>query len=591
MKSKRGAFSLLMAVVAVTVIGFLVWGIASGSISKLFTGLTDTIIDRSEEEIGIAKFTVDLTANKNSLTKLETLELTLTAEDSIGRLEYVAFNPDAHPSCEFVSTEDNQHSCDSDEEKLSCSHTWEITCTQPGTYSFVGRAKVEWEQTDTSSTPVNVVFSSTVQDVSPEGYILDWLVRTIRYPEPNCACLTLLDNERSNTCGEAFIGEPNIGSPKPSDTGWETAHTNTGILAPSLPEDNVLYYVTYVYSPIEQDIRLKYKHDDNLRIWINDRLVVDDLSGDDSRQAGVQCLALTSAFEFESRTHFRKGSNRILVRLGNGLGINVGASGFYIKLTDLSGNPLQNIKVYVKEPLELTVNINSLTVSDTLELTMTTSEPNREMEWLWLNPGDDNKKCALLLGTENRYWCNGNSGERCVHTWEITCEEPGTYTFKGQAKPDDGPNIISIPVEVTFYSGDEWDVVWYNDPKNNGFFDSNKLGRGTDVLFSGPVLYDFKTDFGKGVLFNGRKDDIGLQARRSICFGDGNQVIFELGSDDGSKLYMDDDLKIDNWGDHSYSEKFFEHTFAGSSCHNFLIEYYEKRGNARIHFRAKFISS
>lgn len=152
------------------------------------------------------------------------------------------------------------------------------------------------------------------------------------------------------------------------------------------------------------------------------------------------------------------------------------------------------------------------------------------------------------------------------------------------------PSLSSEPLPG--FPKDKWNVIWYDDPKNNGFTQSNRLGsKYREYLFTGESLSDFKKDFGKKVLAYEKKDHIGLQAKSSICFEKGDKIKFNLGSDDGSRLYMDGELEIGNWGDHDYSVKSFVRVFSLNACHSFLIEYYENKGNARIHFGWHYIST
>ena len=60
---------------------------------------------------------------------------------------------------------------------------------------------------------------------------------------------------------------------------------------------------------------------------------------------------------------------------------------------------------------------------------------------------------------------------------------------------------------------------------------------------------------------------------------------FQIGSDDGSRLFFDDKLVIDNWRDQGYRRKTsgFIPVTAGS-YHQFKLEYYEATGDARLTF-------
>jgi hypothetical protein len=93
----------------------------------------------------------------------------------------------------------------------------------------------------------------------------------------------------------------------------------------------------------------------------------------------------------------------------------------------------------------------------------------------------------------------------------------------------------------------------------------------------------FDDNWGSGSVGGIRGDDIGFRSGRTIYLAAGNYT-FYLGSDDGSRLWIDGSLCIDNWGDHPYQEKSCNKSFNSSGNHQFRIDYYENRGDARVKF-------
>ncbi len=57
-------------------------------------------------------------------------------------------------------------------------------------------------------------------------------------------------------------------------------------------------------------------------------------------------------------------------------------------------------------------------------------------------------------------------------------------------------------------------------------------------------------------------------------------VTFTLGSDDGSRLFVDGALAIDGWTDHGYAETEADRVLA-AGAHAIRVEYYQKGGDAR----------
>lgn len=56
--------------------------------------------------------------------------------------------------------------------------------------------------------------------------------------------------------------------------------------------------------------------------------------------------------------------------------------------------------------------------------------------------------------------------------------------------------------------------------------------------------------------------------------------VFELASDDGSKLYLNDQLVIDNWGDHALMTKTYEMNLTAGQLYKVKVQYYENGGDA-----------
>ncbi len=122
------------------------------------------------------------------------------------------------------------------------------------------------------------------------------------------------------------------------------------------------------------------------------------------------------------------------------------------------------------------------------------------------------------------------------------------------------------------YPSDKWQRVWYKTS------DNTCLGNGPDK-----ASVKFDDNWGSGNIAYSSPDNVKFVSSRAIAFGAGSYR-FTLGSDDGSRLYIDDALVINNWADQPYTTKTYTATWAASSSHNFRIEWYENAGLARISF-------
>lgn len=58
----------------------------------------------------------------------------------------------------------------------------------------------------------------------------------------------------------------------------------------------------------------------------------------------------------------------------------------------------------------------------------------------------------------------------------------------------------------------------------------------------------------------------------------------QLASDDGSRLYLNGELIVDNWGDHSYEIKGVKVKLEAGKSYDLLIEYYDHWGEAAVRF-------
>jgi hypothetical protein len=93
----------------------------------------------------------------------------------------------------------------------------------------------------------------------------------------------------------------------------------------------------------------------------------------------------------------------------------------------------------------------------------------------------------------------------------------------------------------------------------------------------------FDHDWGTGVVFLGYDDYIGFQATMTINMTRDGPVHFMIGSDDGSRLYIDGVLKIDYWWSHGYGVKGIT-TDLSKGLHTLTLWYYDVTSGARVSF-------
>ncbi len=156
---------------------------------------------------------------------------------------------------------------------------------------------------------------------------------------------------------------------------------------------------------------------------------------------------------------------------------------------------------------------------------------------------------------------------------------------------------LSSNLSSVFVLVDGYEFVEESDESNNFAFwpeveendSSDNLSDvwSVEVVGSNETFFLNETEFDlnwkKDLIFNVSKDRVELNFSREIYFDEG-EYIFEVGSDDGSRLYVDDELVIDNWRDQSYKVKYSDVVFLSEGEHEFRVDYYEKKGNARVSF-------
>ncbi len=131
--------------------------------------------------------------------------------------------------------------------------------------------------------------------------------------------------------------------------------------------------------------------------------------------------------------------------------------------------------------------------------------------------------------------------------------------------------IFGPSCSVLSYPATEWQRVWYD-------INGNCLGNGPNEPNE-----EFNNDWGSGVLAYTLSDNIMFYSSKTISIPSTASYKFILGSDDGSRLYIDGSLKIDLWSDHGYTEKSTIMNLTAGN-HQFRIDYYERTGGARVSF-------
>lgn len=133
--------------------------------------------------------------------------------------------------------------------------------------------------------------------------------------------------------------------------------------------------------------------------------------------------------------------------------------------------------------------------------------------------------------------------------------------------------LTAAAVAITMYKP-RWRVSYYANPS----------------LFGAPAVVSTvlepDQDWGAGGPGRGVPDD-GFSARFETCLGlpAAARVDFTVGSDDGSRLFVDGESVIDAWIDHGYGTRQASIALA-QGVHSVRLEYYDRSGDARLSFAA-----
>jgi len=175
----------------------------------------------------------------------------------------------------------------------------------------------------------------------------------------------------------------------------------------------------------------------------------------------------------------------------------------------------------------------------------------------------------------------------CSHTWPVTLDFSGTdpdrpdWTFYGIAQYTDGgwggwvggiliDEVIAAACSDLSFPTTKWQRVWYD-------YDWNCLGDGPDE-----TVEQFDNNWGSGTIAYGKSDNIIFKSSRSIYFADAGIYRFTLVHDDGVKLYIDDNLEIDEWQAGSDTHRVDVNLTAG--WHDFQIDWFEATVSAGVEF-------
>src|SRR5207247_1305676 len=133
------------------------------------------------------------------------------------------------------------------------------------------------------------------------------------------------------------------------------------------------------------------------------------------------------------------------------------------------------------------------------------------------------------------------------------------------------------PPSPPSYPSASWDRVWCDSTL------TSKLADTPDQ-----AVEQFEDNWGLGIVAGIRTSDIAFRSGRNLSLNAGTYT-FTVGSDDGSRLWVDGTICADMWVNQAYTEAGCTRTFSSLGSHAVRVDYYEgiwngDGGQARVRF-------
>ena len=125
-------------------------------------------------------------------------------------------------------------------------------------------------------------------------------------------------------------------------------------------------------------------------------------------------------------------------------------------------------------------------------------------------------------------------------------------------------NAADNKIKVSYYDASEWSVL-----------PSTRLSSLTPYKVDRVETIDFHPEEGAEFATSGRSEYIGAWFKGQLQFDNGESVKLCLSSDDGSKLYINDSLVIDNDGLHSKETLCYETINLSGEVLDVEVEYFD----------------
>lgn len=135
------------------------------------------------------------------------------------------------------------------------------------------------------------------------------------------------------------------------------------------------------------------------------------------------------------------------------------------------------------------------------------------------------------------------------------------------------------PIETKYLFTDKDEKV--NGLKAEYFTNMNLEGEPAKIVVDNQINFTWND---KGPFEDFQKDNFSVRWTGYVKPEKSETFTFDVGSDDGVRLYIDDQLVIDDWTDHAYLTNSFTKDFKAGQFYKIKLEYYENGGGAIVKF-------
>ncbi|WP_407269360.1 PA14 domain-containing protein [Radiobacillus sp. PE A8.2] len=353
----------------------------------------------------------------------------------------------------------------------------------------------------------------------------------------------------------------------------KSIHYNWGNKAPAehLTADRFYGLFNQSQSFNEGEYFVQTFSDDRVRVSVDGARIIDKWT--DSRSIDRALLGTLSGNHSVTTEYYENAGDAALfsdiARLGDWVA-------YYFNNKELKGNPINAKTIIANSNGNLVQNIGQASPmsnvnKDFFSASYTTAKRIEAGEYKITASADDGVRVLI-------------DGELIIDRFS-----PSSYredTAKVNLENINGSDIHWIEVQYFDNTGDsklKLDIEEYSTPKNvwTGELFSNKELKGIPVLVEGTSELNY--DWGSASPHVSiPANEFSASFKKVFSTSSGSYRHFEVLSDDGVRVYLDDELIIDSWKNGSYTSKGSTKRYLEAGQHTLRVEYFDNEGDAAL---------